>query len=92
MGQKLETKGFNHIHAASSYHNIMLAHILVDTSAKNILSTIHLCVASSFLGAAAGAWLMIMKTCPRHLHRPAHSTKQLKTRNLAQFGVTVTIN
>ena len=87
MGQKLETKGFNHIHAVSSYHNIMLAHILVDTSAKNILSTIHLCV---FL--YAGAWLMIMKTCPRHLHRPAHSTKQLKTRNLAQFGVTVTIN
>ena len=34
MGQKLETKGFNHIHAVSSYHNIMLAHILVDTSAK----------------------------------------------------------
>ena len=50
MGQKLETKGFNHIHAASSYHNIMLAHILVDTSAKNILSTIHLCVAPQFFG------------------------------------------
>ena len=48
MGQKLETKGFNHIHAVSSYHNIMLAHILVDTSAKNILSTIHLCVAPQF--------------------------------------------
>ena len=87
MGQKLETKGFNHIHAVSSYHNIMLAHILVDTSAKNIWWTIHLCV---FL--CPGAWLMIMKTCPRHLHWPAHSTKQLKTRNLAQFGVTVTIN
>ena len=36
-GQKLETKGFNHIHAVSSYHNIMLAHILVDTSAKKYL-------------------------------------------------------
>ena len=48
MGQKLETKGFNHIHAVSSYHNIMLAHILVDTSAKNIWSTIHLCVAPQY--------------------------------------------
>ena len=92
MGQKLETKGFNHIHAVSSYHNIMLAHILVDTSAKIFCRLYIYVLPPSFLGAAAGAWLMIMKTCPRHLHRPAHSTKQLKTRNLAQFGVTVTIN